>query len=197
MKRSLNLMSEGSRKRGQLRSCLRLWSRILAIVLCVLTVSGLAQWKICHTKKIQQDFAETEYDPIRQLKKENGQLRKQIASIEEAERIPLELAKQQHLLSLIGLASQAVAEQEGNVFLQQIEIERDPLSRLSAGQSIGQPILSFALEGISINRTAITQLAEALRERGPFTAVELSTGQVSYVGKQALQAFSIECTHGP
>ncbi len=195
MKRSLNLMSEQAQKRGLLRSCLRLWSRVFAGVMLLLAVGGFAQWRICHLEQLKQESAEAEYEPIRQLKLENSRLRKQIALLQESENIPLQLAKHQPLLGLVGLATQAVAEQGGKVYLQQIEIEREPLVFEATRPSNAQPTLSFALTGISIDGSAVTRLTDSLREFGPFTDVELSTNNSSLAGKQVRQAFSIQCTN--
>ncbi len=191
MKRSLNLMSERSRKRGQARNCLRLWPRILTAVMLVLTLGGFAQWRTCHAEKLKQDASEAKYEPIRRLKSGNKRLRKQIATLEEAERIPLELAKHHPLLGIVGLATQTVAEQDQNLYLQQIMIRREPLVLDPTKKSE----LSFAIKGLSIDSTAITRLADSLRETGSFAEVKLSTSKTSRVGKQAKQAFSIQCTN--
>ncbi len=195
MKRSLNLMSEQARKRGLVRRCLRLWLRLFAGLMLLLTAVGFVQWRACHLEQLKQASAEAEYEPIRQLKLENARLQKQIKAFQEAERIPLELAKHQPLLGLVGLATQVVTEQEGKVYLQHMEIERDPLVLEPEKHSAGQPILSFSLAGTSIDSSAVTRLADALRNFGPFADVELSTNKTSHIGKQALQAFSIQCTN--
>ena len=191
MKRSLNLMSERSRKRVQARSCLRLWTRIFSAVMLVLTLGGFAQWRACHAEKLKQDASEAKYEPIRRLKSDNKRLRKQIATLEEAERIPLELAKHHPLLGIVGLATQTVAQQDQKLYLQQIKIQREPLVLDPTKKSK----LSFAIQGLSIDSTAITRLADSLRETGPFAEVKLSTSKTSRVGKQAKQAFSIQCTN--
>ncbi len=196
MKRSLNLMSERSRKRGQARNCLRLWTRIFAGLLLVLTATGFAQWQVCHQEQQKRAAAEAEYDPIRELQAENRRLQKQIDSLHEAERIPLELAKHRPLLGLIGLATQAVAAQDGKIYLRQLEIEREPLVLKKAqNEKARKSKLRFALEGNSADSTAVTRLADTLRKTGPFADVKLSTNKVSHVGKQAQQAFAVQCTN--
>ena len=195
MKRSLNLMSERSRKRGQVRRCLRLWTRIAVAVMLLLTVAGVVQWRVSYLGKLNRDSSETEYDPIRRMKLENARLQKQLASLQEAERIPLELAKHQPLLGLVGLATQAVAAQDEKIYLQQIEIKRVPLLLETTKQAKNRSTLSFAIEGFSVDSTAVTRLADSLREKGPFTNVELRTNKTSRVGKQSKQAFAIRCTN--
>ncbi len=195
MKRSLNLMSERSRKRGQVRRCMRLWTRIAVAVLLLLTAAGVMQWHSSYLERMKRDSSESEYEPIRRMKLENARLQKQLTSLQEAERIPLELAKHQPLLGLVGLATQAVALQDERIYLQQIEIERVPLLLETTKQAKIRSTLSLAIEGFSVDSTAITRLADSLREKGPFTDVELSTNKTSRVGKQAKQAFAIRCTN--
>jgi len=191
MKRSLNLMSGPARKREQIRHCLRLWSRVLAGVICILSLWGFVKWQTCHREDLKQVSADSEYEPIRQMKLKSKRLSKQIESIQSTERIPLALSKHQPLLSLIGLATQAVAEHDGKLYLQQIEIERDPVRQETASE----PALTFSLEGVAVDSSAVTQLADSLREIGSFATVELSTDKATRVGKQEQQAFSIQCTN--
>jgi len=191
MKSSLNLMSGRARNREQVRHCLRIWSRVLGGVVLVLAVWSFAAWRDCDQAAQGQASAELEYEPILQLQLESDRFRKEIEAIGSAERIPLELAKHQPLLSLIGLATLAVAEHDGSVYLQQIEIERDPLPE----DSDSQPALMFSLEGSAVDSTAVTQLADSLRESGPFAAVEVSTTNASREAADAQQVFTIECTN--
>ena len=195
MKRSLNLMSERSQKRGLMRRCRRRWTRVLTVVMLLLTAGGAVQWRNCYLEKTKRESAEAEYEPIRRMKSENSRLRKQLATLEKAERIPLELAKHQPLLGLIGLATRAVAEQDENIYLQQLKIKREPLVLMSANKSKSPSSLNFAIEGFSVDSTAITRLADSLRDVGPFAEVKLSTNKTSRVGKQSKQAFAIQCTN--
>jgi len=191
MRRSLNLMSERARKREQLRRCLRLWSRLLAGVGLLLGIWGFSKWRVCYQEVARQDSVESEYEPIRQLRFESSRLTKQIDTLTSSERIPLALANQQPLLSLIGLATQAVAKHDGRVYLRQIAIEREPLPQESARQ----PALRFDLQGFAFDNNAVTQLADVLREVGPFAAVELTTNKPSGAVAEAQQVFSIQCTN--
>jgi hypothetical protein len=191
MKQSLNLMSERSRKREQVRFCLRFWSRACAAVLLIIALVGFSHWRTLRQQQQQQASAEAEYEPIRQLKLESERLSKQIASFESAERIPLALANHRPLLSLIGMATQTVAEHDGAIYLRQLEIAREPISL----ESNHQPRLQFNLNGHANEGSAVTQLADTLRKVGPFAEVELTSNRHTQAGAQAEQYFSIQCTN--
>jgi|GEM_PF-4560272 len=189
MKRSLKLMPERAYRREQIRRSLKLWSRVLLGVLALLLLGGVAQWQRYSHAASRRAAAESAYDPVRQLKVESTRLTKQLKLVESTELIPLALANHQPLLGLIGLAAQAVQQQSDKVYLQRIEIERDPLTPITAEQ----PNLTFTLEGEAAENGAIALLAESLRTNGPFIKVTTDTEQST--SGQTQQAFTIECIH--
>ena len=191
MKKSLNLMSAQACKHEQIRCCLRLWTRLLATVLVCLVLCGAVLGHSHHTEQSKLELVEAKYKPVRLLIQENTQLRDEIDLLQKQERIPLTLAKHQPLLGLIGLATQAVSEHGDSVYLQQIEIERDPLAESAADG----PTLTFLLSGISLDSTAPKQLVNTLHELGPFTTVDFQINKTTRVGNQSLQAFTIHCTN--
>ncbi len=191
MKRSLNLMSERSQKRNALRNCIRLWSRAFVVTTLFLTIVGVAKWRACAHVHAKQLSAENEYEPIRQLKLENGRIRKQIKSLRDTEKVSLELANHQPLLGLIGLAARAVGAQEGKLFLLHLEMEREPLPLDTDDAST----LEVTFEGVTVDSGAVTSLADSLRELGPFATVELSSNATTHEGKQANQMFTIQCAN--
>lgn len=191
MKSSLNLMSEHSQKRVQVRRSLRLWSRLILAVVIVLAVRGTMQWQKYSTEGQRQTVAELDYEPLEKLEKESVKLRKQINQFQETERVALALSKEEHVLGLIGLVSQAIAESDDNIYLQQIEIQRDPLALASTNS----PNLIFTLSGSTIDSVAVKTLEDNLRKLGPFDAVDLKTSPATRLGKITQQSFSLKCTN--
>lgn len=191
MRRKLNLMSLKSHKRRKIRCCVRLWSRLLAAVACLVIAIGLWQWRTFSQVQARRESAEAEYEPVRKLKIENVRLRKQIAELEQVETIPLKLAEQQPLLGLVGLATQAVSERGNSLYLTQLEIERPPLT-LDAKQSSE---LSVALYGVSLDNASAQQLSDWLRTTKLFSNVEIQTNEKLATGQLPRRAFSIQCTN--
>ncbi|MEM8945439.1 MAG: hypothetical protein AAGD11_09660 [Planctomycetota bacterium] len=191
MKTSLNLVSERSRKRNEVRRCLRVWSRVLAVVALIATIIGIGQWYVCSQKQSKQASAEAEYEPVRQLKIENVRLRKEISNLQRAEIIPLKLAKHQPLLGLVGLTTKAVNSQQQRVFLKRLEIDREPMQLDPSAQAT----LTVGLRGIANDASAAQQLADYLRKLGPFESVDLTTRDLPSVGQQQQFAFSIQCVN--
>ena len=191
MKQSLNLMSKRARKRELMHRCMRLWARVLIGVVAGLAMCGIAEWRACEVERARYAAIDAEYEPIRQLKIENGRLQKKINALHETERIPLELAQSKPLLGLIGMASATVAQHNGKVYLKRIEIEREPV----ALQAKLNPLLQFAMEGVAVDSSAVTRLADTFRDEGPFEAVELNNMRSTLIGKQEQQTFHIQCTN--
>ncbi len=191
MKRSLNLLSERSRKRNQLRRSMRLWARVLCVVMLLTSIVGITKWRACSKAHAEQVAVEAEYEPIRQLKIENGRLRKQIAELEKAEIIPLKLAVHEPLLALMGVASQVVREQQQSAYLNQLEIEREPLALEPNERSL----VTVHVEGVSMDKSSAEQIASSIRELGPFARVDLKTRDLAISNAQQQLAFSIECTN--
>ena len=191
MKRSLNLMSEQARKSEKYRRNTRMWLLVLAVLTVCLTFLGASQWNSCRVEKERQSLAESEYEPIRQLKIENSRLEKEIEQLRSAESIPLELAKHQPLLSLVGLTTQLVEEQKESLYLSQLEIERDPIQLATKRDSR----LSVSLDGVALETGSATLLSNSLRKIGLFSKVEISTNKVLINGRPEQQAFSIQCAN--
>jgi len=191
MKKSLNLMTARSQQREQIHRCLRVWTRAVAVAFLVLSIVGFAKYRTCRQEEQRQAAAEAEYEPVRQLKIENSRLTKGIESLESSEWLALALAKQQPLLSLIGFATQAVAEQGNRVYLKQVDIERD----ISLPNVAATSKLSFSLEGEANQAEAIKLLANTLRDTGPFANVELETVDKATAALRVEQPFSIQCTN--
>ncbi len=191
MKRSLNLLSERSRKRNLLRRSLHLWTRVVCVVMLITSIIGLVKWHACSSEHAKQLAVEAEYEPIRQLKIENGRLKKQIAELEKAEIIPLKLAVHEPLLALVGVTSQIVRGQQQSVYLKQLEIEREPLALGPNEQSL----VTVLVEGVSVDKSSAEQIASSIRQLGPFVRVDLKTRDLAINNAQPQLAFSIECTN--
>ncbi len=191
MKRSLNLMSARTRKGVQRHRCLRLWSRIFIGVFLLLSARSIVRWRSFNEQEQRLVALELEYEPIRKLKLESRKLRHEIEKFQEAERVPLALTQQKPLLGLLGLTSQAMLASEDKIFLQHLEIYRNPLGQ----QTANRPALTFELTGKTIDPVAATLLEDSFRKFGPFDTVKLSTSQASQFGKITQQPFTIECTN--
>ena len=191
MKHNLNLMSERARKQEQIRNCVRTWLRILSVVVVVLTVFGLFDYRDCRLKATDHELAEAEYEPTLQIKRENVRLRKEIEAIEQEEQLLLALSKEQPVISLLGLVTETVAKHEGDVYLQQLEIERTPLALEEQDLST----LRFAIQGMAKESVLATQFADSLREIGFFAEVQLDVKASTAKSNPARPTFSIECTN--
>lgn len=193
MKHHLNLMSQPARHREALRRVVRLWSQVTASVVLVLVPVGLATWWRCDDARRRQAVASAQYEPIRKMKNENDALKKQIESLLTQERVPLVLSRRQPVLSLVGLASRAVAEEGGTVYLEQLALEQSSQIENAANGTRS----TCVLEGIGRDVRGVSQLADRLRTDGPFTHVGLETDETNRPGAENVQQFTIHCELAP
>jgi len=136
-------------------------------------------------------MTEALYEPIRALKTENAQLQKKIETLREQERIPLALSREKPVTVLLGLVGKAVADENGQVYLQQLDLQQDALA--SAASS--EPTASIVLKGVGLHGAAVTKFVDSLRTALPFTAVELASTQAVEVNQQTRQTFTIRCSY--
>jgi hypothetical protein len=101
----------------------------------------------------------------------------------------LTLAEHQPLLGLLTMAGQLVQQQDNQVYLSHIQIERDPL----AVELTDRSQLQLGLEGVALDGEALTGFADTLRLAGLFDSVELERRGPPAAGTQ--QTFSIQCAN--
>ncbi len=188
MSRHLNLMSAQARKHETARRCRRLWSKILVVVLLLLTPAGASKWWNCYRAKQLRTAASSQYEPIRQLKIENTRMKSRITAIRTNERAALALSVEKPVLALVGLASSAIAGRAGDVYLEQLEIEQDPIA---LGPS--PTVATLALQGAGRDSRAIAELADSLRAAGTFDEVEVNTTEINGPRGELIHTFTIEC----
>ncbi len=190
MSSTINLMTNRARVRECSRTCMRLWSRIMAVAAGLLVLHAIFTWWPVHMDSQQRAVLETHYHPVRQMKATNRRLAKQIAGTLDQSTLELALSEQTPVLTLVGLVSQAIADSEGKVFLQQIAYTQN----VETSQTTGSSPAQIALEGFSANPVAVEQLAKSLRSALPFADVKLKPMQSIELNQHPMQTFQIECS---
>lgn len=191
MKTHLNLVPEKSHKRNQMRRCVRVWIRVILACSLLISIAGIAQWKLFSRERERLASIEAEYEPIRQLKIENGRMRKQLSELQESEGFALKLAKDQPLLGMIALPSEAAAANSNSIYLKRVEIVHTPIG---ISDDIGNEI-ELSIDGVSIDKKSAELFANSLRESQAFRTVNVKSGAFTTVGQQSHHLFHIECMH--
>ncbi len=190
MKRHLNLMSSQARVRETVRWRTRQWLRVLAVVGLFLAQLGIIQWWRCDQEWEQLDVYEAQYEPFRQMKSENKKVQRQIETILDRERIPLALAKERPVVTLLGTISKAVVESQRLVYIKQLDFHQDILPTGTTNELVGDMVI----EGVGIDGKAVAQLTESLRHAVPFADVKLTSTETVDTENQRMQAFTIQCS---
>lgn len=187
MNRSLNLMSERARMRECLRTRLRLWMQIWAVAFALLAIIGALTWWPAYRAGQHRASLEAEYEPIRLMKAENKSIANQIHTLQEQEKFVLELSENFPMVTLLGIIGKSVSNSQGQVFV-------DELAYQVGNSDNGAPETTLSIEGLSINREAVSYLTSSLQAAIPFASVKLESIDTSQVNQQTVQTFTIECT---
>jgi len=190
MNRAINLMSERARIRQSLRIGIRRWSRILMIVLAILALHALVVWWPTKVSGLDRAALEAQYEPIRLMKLENGELSKKIAESQQQNPLELALAARTPVLTLIGLVGLAVEGSNGQVFLEQIDYQQSNLP----SQPTVRPQDQLVLTGIGANPESVKLLVERLKQELPSVGIQIRQIETIQVNQQVMQSFQILCT---
>lgn len=191
MKNSINLMSDRAVAREATRRRLRQWASVLGLVVLVLAPIGGWRWWRTHRLARERAAATARYEPVRQMKSENAALAEEIETLRSTQGVQLALAAERPVLALVAVASSAVAEQGGVVFLRQLDVEQDPLAATDSEASRS----SFVVEGAAYDARAVARLADALKEAAPLANVNVNTSDGRREGEGRLTAFTIRCAY--
>ena len=172
------------------RTRIRQWSRILTAVSGLLVLHATVAWWPVHINSQRRTVLEAQYNPLRQMKATNKRLARQIAGTLDQSKLELALSKQIPVLTLVGLVSQAIADSDGKVFLEQIVYTQNAETGPTTAGSPAQ----LALEGFCTDPDAVKQLAESLRSALPFADVNLKPIRSIEVNQHPMQTFQIVCS---
>jgi Tfp pilus assembly protein PilN len=185
----INLMSLQAQRRECVRTRLRQWIYILAVVVVALGLLTLERYFGYRGATQQQLALEAAYDPISELKTANKLLTKQIAAIRSEKEFVLALSEQEPTITLLGLLGKAVADGNERVFLQKIELNNLGLASGSPTQK--STVLDLA--GIANTGTAVNQFVETLQSVVPFGKIGITTSKEYRIKQQTMQDFSLQC----
>ena len=184
MKTSLNLMTDECRRSQFLRESKQFWSRTVALSLLVLAVVGGCQWWQGRATSRQLDQLEQRYAPIQAVKSECIRMRTEINAMRDAQQLTLRLVDTRPAVTLLGAVSAAAAATEGDVFVEQLELDH-------AGQL--QQDRTAIMTGVGKDYAAIAKFAAALRASELFADVALSSSDSSQLADESSRSFRIEC----
>jgi len=186
----INLMTSQARIRECSRQQLRRWNQAILALVIVLGGATAVHYYPCYAAAKERETLEVRAQSIHQLQAANERLEERITQIQEEEQFVLGLSRKTPVVSLIGLIGSAVAENEGKVFLEQIEYSSDSIP----GRAVTSRSGDFELTGIGTDGIAVKKFAEALQKQLPHASVQLNKTGEQVVNKQAVQRFTVMCT---
>ena len=189
MTKHLNLMSEQARLYVCIRSRLRLWLRISAASVSVFVLLALICFWPANRASQHRASLEDKYEPIRVMKDRNESLDKKIKQIREQEDFTLALNDRFPMITMLGLVSQAVNAGQQQLFLNEMDFD---LKRSFDNQKNPQRSL-LRLDGLCLDRAAVTQFNDSLQSAIPFVSIELESITSTEINAVPMHTFTIYC----
>ena len=192
MKRHLNLMPNRARIRACVRTRVRQWSAVLAVVLVLLIPLTLVGWWPVYQEGQQVKTLEAQYEPIRQLRDASRTFEKRIELVRRQEKIALSLAQiDTPVVTLLGLVGKSVSESNGRVYVEKLVFHQDSSVLFETGN---ERMATVDIGGRGLDREAVNQLTASLHAALPFATVQLKSSQDDNINVQQMQKFTIECS---
>lgn len=184
----VNLMTREARVRRCYCDCIRLWSRLLAVAVVLLSVHFLVNWWPVHTRNLDLQALEAHYQPLHKQKLGIGRLSRQISNLQSQAQLELAIARDTPPLSLLGILADTLADCQGKAFFERINY-----SQSGSYESRSHESERLTLEGLATDPWAVETLAEGLRTALPFAKVEIKTSEAIEINRHPMQSFHIDC----
>ena len=189
MKTYVNLLSDDARSRSAAAVSARWWALALAVLAIVLIPMTVQRWQETRDIRRNHEALEARYAPVRQLSDEIRKYRREAATLVTVDRIPLELAQERPLATLLGLASQAAANSGGELFVEQLTVTQPGVDDGGDGAATDRRLVIRASGTLAYD---VAQVVKSL-EQAPIKSVKvLGTETVSEQGVDR-KNYTIEC----
>jgi Tfp pilus assembly protein PilN len=142
----------------------------------------------------QWEVLAREYRPTQSMIREIANMREQLEELDQQEKVAKELDHQRHVLTLLGIVSQAAEQSKGKLRvteLQVIDLQRTRPTREhpSAAPQGG----NLVLIGLALDSPSVAELLDRLQQTGLFNGVELISLKEREEEGVVLNDFQVRC----
>ena len=189
MKNSINLLPVHIRRRQIIWHICKSWFFLYCFTSMLLAGAAWWTWNKHSEQKIALQTYQLQYAPIKRLEAESRSFVTETQSMQEREKLALQLSNQRSLLSLLGQLSIAAGNCYGNVNI-------NHLSLISDVETIEQKSESkLTLTGIGVDDVAIAQFVAELRDCQMFDHVQLTSSGSTIVEDRESKIYTLECRY--
>lgn len=192
MKRSLNLIPMKSLRRQEIRRVFRQWLVLSAITVVGVSAVAWWTWNQSNDKQRLLQAAQQQYAPLKKLEEETESLRNESISLEQRERLALELSQKRSMLTLLGQLSFATKRAGGDVNINQMEMETEARPA-QTDEEMATMESKLTLRGVGVDDVAIARFVAQLRDSQLFYDVHLTSTGSNKVGDIESKLYTVEC----
>jgi hypothetical protein len=193
MKTSINLLPASFQRQLMVRRRALQWTAILS---AGLTIGGVIRWIDLREHDVlsqQLDLLAREHQPTQVMLQQLVDMRRELADLEQLEKIAQELEYQRPALSLLGIISAAGEATGGKLRvtgLELIGLQQESVADKS-GTNDGTRS-GLTLTGVAIDNPSVAKLVSGLEASGFFRTVELVKSKV-VDGNDSLREYQVRC----
>lgn len=189
MKTYVNLLSDDARFRSAAALNARWWALALAVLAMVLIPVTVQRWQETQDIRRNHEALEARYAPVRQLSDEIRKYRSEAATLVSVDRIPLELAQERPLATLLGLASQAAANSGGELFVEQLTVTQPGVDDEGEAAAADRRLVIRASGTLAYD---VAQVVKSL-EQAPIKSVKVLGTETVSENDVDRKSYTIEC----
>lgn len=194
MKNAINLLPTGYRRQLMLRRRAIQWGVAVCVVVLMIWAGRWYKMREFHALWQQWEVLAREYRPTQAMIREIESMREQLKELDRQEMVAKELDHQRHVLTLLGIVSEAAQQSQGKLRvtdLQVVDLQRVNPSR--GHQSAVPQGGSLAVTGVSLDSPIVAELLDKLQYSGLFTSVELVLLKERKEEDATLHDFQVRC----
>lgn len=193
-----NLLPDSCRRKLLMKSRLRLWCGVWALVSIVCGIAGAAQYAALRQTQRELARLETEAAPLHDLRRQTAKSQQQLAALSSRESMLHALEKAGHPLKLLGIVSQSAAVNTGKLRITDLEMETTsvPAPVVQANQPVAEPprkYVDLRLTGVSSDNLSVARFVDVIRSFRVFDNVNLQSTDDD--ATQELQDFQLNCKY--
>lgn len=189
MTKSINLLPLRFRKQQLVTQVSKSWLFLFGFATLLMIGGAWWTWNQNSSQKIVLDATKLQYAPVQRLAAESKRYRVETESMQQRERLALELSRHRSILALLGQLSISAKNCEGNVSIKEMTLD----SELGAKDEHAHSKLT--LTGVGIDDVAIAQFVAELRDSEMFESVQLTSSGSTVIEDYDSKLYTLECSY--
>jgi hypothetical protein len=194
MKTHLNLLPFSVRRNQLIKRALRQWVLAGSIAAAITAFAIWWRWNEAKQQQIALDAVMRQYAPLKKLEEESQHIESEVESLQNRERLALDLAQNRSLLTLIEQLSRAAKRCDGKVNINHLVMDANVRSARQDGEGdLSQSKLT--LRGMGIDDVTIAQFVAELRDSNLFENVQLTSTGSATINDREAKIYTLECVY--